>query len=85
MYAVRLRQIKLSPKIVCGHALKTTQLSAHAAMHVSLERDGRPKYVTTIVLGDNDFPLRVSNFGDLAEFRAILAIVSTCMRTNGYS
>jgi len=31
----------------------------------------RRKSVTTIVLGDHDFLSRVSNFGDLAAFRAI--------------
>jgi len=48
--------------------LKTTWLSAHVQNHVSLEWDG--KSVTMIVLSDHDFPLRVSNFGDLAAFRA---------------
>jgi len=37
-----------------------------------------------IVLGDHDFLLRVSNFGDLAAFRAILAIFSMRMRRSSY-
>jgi len=49
--------------------------------HVSLEWDG--KSVTTIVLGGDDFLLRVSSFGDLAAFMAILAIFSLCTRRNG--
>jgi len=42
------------------------------------------KSVTMIVLGDHDFLLSVSNFGDLAvaAFRTILATFS--LRKNGY-
>jgi len=35
--SVRFRYIELSPKIVCGPVLKTTQVSAHAHNYVSLE------------------------------------------------
>jgi len=45
---------------------------------------GRPKSITTIVLGDHDFLLMTLNFGNLASFRAILAIFSLSMRRNGY-
>jgi len=54
--------------------LKTTQLSANAQNHVSLERCR--KSFTAIVLGDHDFPLTASNFGNLTAFRVILAIFS---------
>jgi len=50
--------------------------------HVSLEWNR--KSVTTIVLGDHDYLLRVSNFDDLASFRAILAIFCQHMRRSGY-
>jgi len=46
--------------------LKTTWLSAHAQKHVSLACCR--KYFTTIVLGDRDFPLTASNFGNLAVY-----------------
>jgi len=36
--ALRLRQMELSAKTVYGPVLNTTQLSAHAQNHVSLER-----------------------------------------------
>jgi len=55
-----------------GPVLKITQLSVHAQNHVSIERCR--KSFTTIDLGDHDFPLIVSNFGNLTAFRAILAI-----------
>jgi len=42
--------------------LKTMQLSAHAQYHASSERYG--KSFTTIFLGDHDFPLTGSNFGN---------------------
>jgi len=64
-----------------GPVLKTTQFSAHAQNHVSIERC---KSFTTIVLGDHDFPLIASNFGNLTAFMAILAIFSLRMRRNGY-
>jgi len=62
--------------------LKITQLSAHAQNHLSIERCC--KSFTTIVLGDHDFPLTASNFGNMTAFRAILAIFSLRMRRNGY-
>jgi len=55
--------------------LKTTQLSAHAQNHVSLERCR--KSFTTIVLGDHDFPLTASNFYILTVFRAIFSYIFT--------
>jgi len=59
------------PKIVCRHVLKTTAICA-CAKSVSLEWDGRS--VTTIILGNHDFLLMVSNFGDLAALRAATKI-----------
>jgi len=67
---------------MCGRVLKTTKLSAQAQNHVSLEWDS--KLVTTIILSDHDFQLRVSNFGDLAAFRAIVATFSMRTRRNSY-
>jgi len=61
--ALRLREIELSVKTLHGPVLKTTQLSAKAQNHVSIERCR--KSFTTIVLGDHDFPLTPSNFGNL--------------------
>jgi len=58
--------MELSTKTVYGSVLKTTWLSAHAQKHVSLARCR--KYFTTIVLGDRDFPLTASNFGNLPAF-----------------
>jgi len=52
--ARRLRQMELSAKTMYGPVLKTTQLSAHAQNHVSIERCR--KSFTIIVLGDHDFP-----------------------------
>jgi len=74
--------MELSAKTVYGPVLKTTQLSAHAQNHVSLERC-RKSFIT-VVPGDHDFPLTVSNFANLTAFRAILAIFSLRMRRNGY-
>jgi len=74
--------MELSAKTVYGPVLKTTQLSANAQNHGNLERCR--KSFTTIVLGDHDFPLTASNFGNLKAFRAILAIFSLRMRINGY-
>jgi len=65
-----------------GPVLKTTQHSAHAQNHVSIERCR--KSFTTIVLGDLDFPLTASNFGNMTAFTAILAIFSLRMRRNSY-
>jgi len=81
--ALRLKQMELSAKTVYGPVLKTTQRSAHAQNHVSVEP--WRKSFTTIVLDDHDFPLTASNFGNLTAFRAILAIFSLRMRRNGYS
>jgi len=70
--ALRLRQTELSAKTMYGPVLKITQLSAHAQNHVSIERCRKP--FTTIALGDHDFLLIASNFGNLTAFRAFLAI-----------
>jgi len=67
--------MELSTKTVSCPALKTTWLSAHAQKHAGLARCR--KYFTTIVLGDRDFPLTASNFGNLAAFRAILSYIFT--------
>jgi len=80
--ARRLRQMELLAKTVHGPVLKITQRSAHAQNHVSVQRCR--KTFTTIVHGDNDFPLTGSNFGNLTAFMAILGIFSLRMRTNGY-
>jgi len=64
--------MELSGKTVYGPLLKTTQLSASAQNHASPERSS--KSFTIIFLGDHDFPLTSSNFGNLTAFRAILAI-----------
>ena len=80
--ALRLRQMELSAKTEYDHVLKITQFSAHAQNHVSIERCR--KSFTTIVLGDNDFPLIASNFGNMTAFTAILAIFSLRIRRNGY-
>jgi len=52
-----------------GPVLKIKQLSAHAQNYVSIERCH--KSFTTIVLSNHDFPLTVSNFGNLAAFSTI--------------
>jgi len=72
--ALRLKQIELSAKPVYGAMLKITQRSAHAQNHISVQRCR--KSFTTVVLGDYDFPLTASNFGNLnlTAFRAILTI-----------
>jgi len=80
--ALRLRQMELLVKSVYGPVLKITQRSAHAQNDVSVQRCR--KSFTTIVLGDNDFLLNGSNFGNLTAFRAILGIFSLRMRRNGY-
>jgi len=67
--APRLRQMELSAKTVYGPVLKTTQLSAHAQNHGSLERCRN--FFTTIVLLDHDFPLIASNFGNWTVFGAM--------------
>jgi len=55
LMALRLRQMELSDKTVYGPILQTTQLSAHAENHVSIERC-RISFIT-IVLGDHGFLL----------------------------
>jgi len=73
--ALRLKQMELSAKTVYGPVLKVTQRSAHAQNHVSVQPCR--KSFTTIVLGDHDFPLTASNFGNLTAFRAIFSHVFT--------
>jgi len=53
--ALRLRQMELSAKPAYGPVFKTTQLSAHAQNHNSIERCH--KSFATILPGDHDFPL----------------------------
>jgi len=67
--ALRLKQLELSAKTVYGPVLKSTQRSAHAQNQVSVQHCR--KSFTTIVLGDHDFLLTASNFGNLRVFRAI--------------
>jgi len=67
--------MELSGKTVYGPLLKTTQLSARAQNHASPERCR--KSFTIIFLGDNDFPLTGSNFGNLTAFRAIFSHIFT--------
>jgi len=69
--ALRLRQMELSAKTVYGPVLKITQLCAHAQNQVSIQRCRNS--FTTIVLGDHDFLLIVSNFGSLTAFRGIFS------------
>jgi len=75
-------KMELAGKTVYGPALKTTQLSARTQTHASPERCR--KSFTIIFLGDHDFPLTGSNFGNLTASRAILAIFSLRMRRNGH-
>ena len=42
------------------------------------------EYLIIIIVSDHDFLLRSSNFGNLAALRAILALFSLRMRSNGY-
>ena len=72
--------MELSAKRMHDPVLKITQLSAHAQNHVSIERCR--KSFTTIVLGDNDFPLTGSNFGNLTAFRAIFRHIFTAHAQN---
>ena len=73
--ALRLRQMELFAKRVYGPVLKITQRSAHAQNHVSVQRC-RKSFIT-IVLGDNDFPLTGSNFGNLTAFMVIFRHIVT--------
>jgi len=63
--------MELFAKTVYASVRKITQLSAHLQNHVSIECCR--KSFTTIVLGDHDFPLTASNFGNLTAFRAIFS------------
>jgi len=67
--------MELSAKTVFGPVLKITHRSAHAQNHVSVQRC-RTSF-TTIVLGDHDFPLTASNFGNLTAFTAIFSQIVT--------
>jgi len=58
-----------------GKTVKTTQLSARAQNHASPEHCR--KSFTIIFLGDHDFPLTGSNFGNLTAFRAIFCHIFT--------
>jgi len=73
--ALRLREMELSAKTVYGPVLKITRLSAHAQNHISIELCR--KSFTTIVLGDNNFPLTASSFGNLTAFRGIFSHILT--------
>ena len=68
-------KMELSGKSVYGPVLKTTQLSAHAQNHASLERCR--KSFTMIFLGDHDTLLTGSIFGNLTAFRAIFSHIFT--------
>jgi len=67
--------MELLAKTVYDRVLKITQRSAHAQNHVIVQRCH--KSFTTIVLGDHDFPLTASNFGNLTVFRAIFRHIFT--------
>ena len=67
--------MELSAKTSYSLVLKTTYLSAHARNYVSLEHCR--KSFTTVVLGDHDFPLTASNFGNLTAFVAIFRHIFT--------
>jgi len=68
-------KMELSGKTVYGPVLKTTELSAHAQNHASPERCR--KSFTMIFLGDHDFSLTGSKFGNLTAFRAIFSHIFT--------
>ena len=74
--ALRLRQMELSAKNVYGlTVLKITELSAHAQNHVSVQRCR--KSFTIIFLGNHDFSLTGSNYGNLTACRAIFSHILT--------
>ena len=76
MFAViKIIKMELSGKTVYGSVLKITQLSACAQNHASPERGRKP--LPPIFLGDHDFPLTGSNFGNLTAFRAIFSHIFT--------
>jgi len=68
--------MELPAKTVYGPVLKTTELSAHAQNHASLER--WRKSFTTVVPGDHNFLLTVSNSGNLTAFMAIFSHIQNC-------
>ena len=68
----RLWWIKMD---IYGPVLKITQLCAHAQNHVSIEC--YRKSFSIIVLGDHDFPLTGSNFGNLSAFMALFSHIFT--------
>jgi len=72
---LRLRQMELSAKTVYGPVSKTTQLSAHAQNHLSLEHCC--KSFTTAIPSDHDFLLTASNFGNLTALRATFGHIFT--------
>jgi len=82
MFAVIKMELPVSGKTVYGPVLKTTQLSAHVQNHASLERCR--KSFTMIFLGDLDFPLAGSNFGNLTAFTAIFSHIFTAHAQNGH-
>jgi len=67
--------MELSGKTVYGPVLKTTQLSLRVQNHASPEHCR--KSFTIIFLGDHDFPLTGSNFGNLTAFKAIFSHIFT--------
>jgi len=67
--------MELLAKTVYGPVLKITQRFAHAQNHVSVQ--SCRKSFTTIVLGDNDFPLTGSNFGNLTALMPIFRHIFT--------
>jgi len=67
--------MELSGKTVYGPVLKTTQLSARTQNQASPERCRKP--FTIIFLGDHDFPLTCSKFGNLTAFRTIFSHIFT--------
>jgi len=73
--ALRLRQMELSTKTMFGAVLKITQLSVHTQNHVGIERCR--KSFTSVILGDHDFPLIASNFGNVTAFRATFSHIFT--------
>jgi len=75
LMALRLRQMESSAKTMYGPVLKTTQLSAHAQNHASIERCR--KSFTIIVLGDLHFPWIASNFGNVTAFMATFSHIFT--------
>ena len=75
--ALGLKQMELSAETVYCPVLKITQCSAHEQNHVSVQRCR--KSFTTIVLGDHDFPLTASDFGNLPAFRAIFSHIFTAL------